>query len=219
MRCARIPPLSDTRELLSRWHGGDQDALAILVQQDLPWIEVHVRRRLGPALRRRADTQDMVQNTLVEVLRYGPRFVVSNRGHLRALLARMIENVLRVQANHHGAQKRDVRREVNSAPVPSVGAPSGDSVPCLDPPSDATAPGAALERSELREWVRLALEFLDPDDRRAVVWRDFDGLAFAEIAGRLGVTEDAARMRYRRALPKLAQSLKKLRCGDLAELL
>jgi RNA polymerase sigma-70 factor (ECF subfamily) len=202
-----------TRDLLLRWHDGDQDALAELVQQDLPWIEARVHRRLGPLLRRRHDTQDIVQNTLVEVLKSGPRFVLSDRGHLRALLARMVENVLRVQANHHQAHRRDLRREV--PPQSSF----ADTVPDLDLAADATSPPQAAERSETRDWVRLALEFLEPDDRRAVIWRDYDDLGFAEIAARLGVAEDAARMRYRRALPRLARVLQDLRRGQLDDLL
>src|SRR5688572_22130435 len=99
--------MSETRELLLRWHQGDREALLQLVQQDADWIAARVRRRLGPVLRRRADTQDMVQNTLLQVLHDGPRFVLSDRDQLRGLLACMVENVLRVEANHQRAQKRD----------------------------------------------------------------------------------------------------------------
>jgi len=207
--------LSETRDLLVRWHGGDQAALAELVQQDKDWIDAQVRRRLGPMLRRRNDTQDIVQQTLVEVLRCGPRFVVSDRGHLRGLLAKMVENVLRVQANHHQAQKRDMRREQAPVAAPAV----GDSILELDLPGNMTRPDRAAERNETRDWVRLALEFLETDDRNAVIWRDYEELSFAEIATRLGTAEDAARMRYRRALPKLAKALSRLREGKLDQLL
>jgi RNA polymerase sigma-70 factor (ECF subfamily) len=210
-----MPLVTETRDLLVRWHGGDQAALAELVQQDKDWIDAHVRRRLGPLLRRRNDTQDIVQQTLVEVLRCGPRFVVSDRGHLRGLLARMVENVLRVQANHHQAQKRDLRREQAAL----AAAATGDSILELDLPAAVTRPDRAAERSETRDWVRLALEFLEADDRNAIVWRDYEDLPFAEIAERLGVAEDAARMRYRRALPKLAKALSSLREGKLDKLL
>jgi RNA polymerase sigma factor (sigma-70 family) len=205
--------MTRTAELLLRWAQGDPEALAELVQQDGAWIENHVRRRLGPLLRRRADTQDIVQNTLLEVLKCGPRFVCADRGHLRALLAKMVENVLCSQAAHDQAGKRDVRREVQA------GGDSG-SVLILDAKSAAvTQPSLAAERSETRDWVRLALELLDPEDRSIVLWREQDELSFAEIAGRLGVAEDAARMRFNRALPKLARKLKALRAGNLDSVL
>lgn len=151
----------ETRDLLLAWHGGSEAALDALVREHTPWIEQTVRRRLGPALRQRVDTQDIVQNTLIEVLRGGPRFVVADRQHLRGLLACMVENVLRVQAGHAHAEKRDMRRE---APPPST-----DSILFLDaqPAAEAT-PSQAAASNELGAWVRLALELLEPDDRTVV---------------------------------------------------
>ena len=52
-----------------------------------------------------------------------------------------------------------------------------------------------------------------------ILWREYDGLPFAEVADRLGLAEDAARMRFARALPKLARKLKSLRTGELGSLL
>ena len=83
----------------------------------------------------------------------------------------------------------------------------------------ATNPGAAAERNETRDWVRLALELLDPGDREVIVLRDYEGLSFVAIAERLGEAEDTVRMRHRRAMPKLARTLSGLRQGRLGELL
>lgn len=202
----------ETRDLLVAWHGGDEAAFTALVHEHTPWIEATVRRRLGPMLRQRVDTQDIVQNTLIEVLRDGPRFVVADRQHLRALLARMVENVLRVQAHHGQAHKRDVRREV----VPSA----SQSVLFLDAqPGSGATPSQAAAADEEHAWVRLAVEMLEPDDRLVILWREFQGSSFADIAQRLGVAEDAARMRFNRALPKLARKLETLRGGGLGSLL
>ena len=207
--------MSETAELLLRWAQGDQTAMAALVQQDAPWIEAHVRRRLGAQLRQRVDTQDIVQNTLLAVLQTGPRFVCSERAHFRALLGRMVENAICAQAHHATAGKRDVRRE-----APGWAQGESGSVLLLDAKSASiTQPGAAAERSETRDWVRLALELLEADDRNVITWREYEELPFAEIAARLGVAEDAARMRYARALPKLAKKLKVLRAGELDKLL
>jgi RNA polymerase sigma factor (sigma-70 family) len=189
--------------------------MAELVAGDAPWIEAQVRKRLGRHLRQRVDTQDIVQNTLLQLLRTGPRFVCSDRAHLRALLARMVENTIRAQAHHATAEKRDLRRET----PPGVPGTSG-SVLILDAAAaTATEPGLAAEKGELRDWVRLALELLEPDDRNVILWREFDEEPFAAIAARLGTSEDAARMRFQRALPRLAQKLRSLRGGDLAEAL
>jgi RNA polymerase sigma-70 factor (ECF subfamily) len=201
-----------TRELLMAWHQGDQTAFAALVREHGPWIEQLVHRRLGAQLRQRVDTQDIVQSTLIEVLRDGPRFVVASREHLRGLLARMVENALRVHADHAQAEKRDVRREVKPPP--------GESVLFLDArPGGGATPSQAAAAAEERAWVRLAIEMLDPDDRAVVLWREYQGLSFAEIAARLDLAEDAARMRFHRALPRLARKLEQLRGGQLGEIL
>jgi RNA polymerase sigma-70 factor (ECF subfamily) len=201
-----------TKDLLLAWHHGDEAAFTALVREHTPWIEETVRRRLGSLLRQRVDTQDIVQNTLIEVLRDGPRFVVTDRQHLRALLARMVENTLRAQAHHGQAGKRDVRREVTP--------PTGESVLFLDAQAGSGAtPSQAAEATEDAAWVRLAVEMLEPEDRLTILWREFQGLSFAEIAARLEVGEDAARMRFNRALPKLARKLEMLRGGRIGTLL
>lgn len=205
--------MAATAELLLRWANGDDEALAELVAGEAGWIERQVRARLGQWLRSRVDTQDIVQGTLLTVLRTGPRFVCSDRAHLRALLARIVENTIRGEAHHHAAAKRDVRREAKPADATR-------SVLILDHhAASVTDPGHAAAKAETRDWLRLALELLEPDDRNAILWREFDGLPFAEVATRLGMTEDAARMRFARALPKLAAKLKALRAGQLGSLL
>ncbi|MBL8722768.1 MAG: sigma-70 family RNA polymerase sigma factor [Planctomycetes bacterium] len=202
-----------TRELLRAWHAGDAAALDTLVRQEAGWITAHVHRRLGPQLRARSDTQDLVQHTLLEVLKTGPRFVLDDREQLRALLATMVENVLRWHARHDQQQKRDVRREVPLLPKASA------TVLELGPPAAGPGPGTAAATSETRDWVRLALELLDPDDRSVLVWREYDELPFAEIGARLGITEAHARVRFQRALPKLARKLQQLQAGRLADAL
>lgn len=73
------------------------------------------------------------------------------------------------------------------------------------------------ERGEWERWVRLGLELLDPDERELVLLREWDGLRFPEIGARLGVSEDAARMRFHRALAHLADRILRLRSGRVAE--
>jgi RNA polymerase sigma factor (sigma-70 family) len=64
------------------------------------------------------------------------------------------------------------------------------------------------------EWARIrpvlddAVRQLRPDDRDAILLRFFEGEAFARIGDRLGLTENAARMRVERALEKLGEQLR-----------
>lgn len=201
----------DTVELLRAWHAGDGHALDRLVVRELPWLSALVQRRLGSLLRARHDTQDIVQEALLGTLRDGPRFLVDDRRHLRALLARIVENVIRREHEHLTAGRRDRRREETL--------PRSEVVVRLDTRGPFTRPSRAAEADEERAWLRLALELLDAEDRDVIVLREYRGLAFAAIGEQLGIREDAARMRLRRALGRLGRVLDQLRCGRLGELL
>lgn len=203
-------PPEATRELLLRWHGGDQAAFEELLQRDLPWICAHVRRRLGPELRRRGDTDDFVHEVVVDFLRHGPRLVLDDRRQLRAFLARVVENVLVDQHHFHRAARRDLRRD---QPLPD------DTVLELDGGSAVARPSEAASRNEERGWIRVALELLGADDRQVILLRDWEELGFGGIGERLGLSEHAARMRYVRALPRLAQAVHELQQRRLGELL
>jgi RNA polymerase sigma-70 factor (ECF subfamily) len=201
----------ETVDLLRRWHAGDQDAFAALIQRHLPWIHARVRDRLGPALREKAESMDLVQDALVEVLRDGPRFTLRDEDAFRALLARIVENSIRDRNDHFAAKKRAADRET---------ALPGDSVLDLDPPAaSVTRPSEAAIRHEQAALVQLALKLLGPRDREIIVLRQQEELSFAAIGERLSIPEDTARFRFQRALPRLAKRIEDLRSGRLREAL
>ena len=202
--------IPDTTILLQRWNAGDETALQELLQLHLPWIQSHVHKRLGGLVRAKEETSDVVQNALVEFLRYGPRFQVSNEAHLRFLLGRIAENVLRDRHDYFTRRRRQAARE---QPLPE------DSVLELDAGTrDGQRPDAELERKQWQAWVRLALELIDPNDREVIVLRQWDELEFAQIAEKLGGSADSVRMRFQRALPKLALKIQQLQRGEFAQL-
>jgi DNA-directed RNA polymerase specialized sigma24 family protein len=131
---AAMNPPDETRLLLQRWHAGERAAIETLVARDLGWIRDYVHERLGPLLRSRGETMDYVQDAVLDVMRYTPRFVTDDRRQFRGLLARIVENHLRDAHDHHAAARRTPLRE---RPVPS------DSVLDLDGRQRAiTQPGA-----------------------------------------------------------------------------
>jgi RNA polymerase sigma-70 factor (ECF subfamily) len=60
-----------------------------------------------------------------------------------------------------------------------------------------------LVRAEERRRVRAALDRLAAADREILIMRYLEDLAFAEIAGILGVQVAAAKMRHLRALKRI----------------
>lgn len=195
--------------LLRRWHAGERAALDRLLEIHLPWIRERVEVRLGPLLRARGASEDYVQDAMLEVLRYSPRFLIEDRAQFRALMARIVENMLGDQNDWFRRKRRDLHRE---RPLPD------DSVLMLDRPRDSvTRPSEHAIRGEQQAWTRLALELLEPDDRKLILLRQWEERPFAEIGREMGITEDAARMRFQRALGRIARKVEELARGRLAD--
>src|SRR4030095_5467615 len=76
-------------------------------------------------------------------------------------------------------------------------------------------PSKTLERAEREEWVRLALQVVDEETRRVIVLHEWNGRTFTEIGAELEITEDAARMRYHRAVARLSRTLATIPRGAL----
>ena len=64
---------------------------------------------------------------------------------------------------------------------------------------------------EVARALRSGLERMPDDQRRVVVWRLLEGRPFAEIAGRLGTSEEACRMRFVRGLRALREAFERER--------
>lgn len=206
-----MPAKTETYTFLKKWSRGDSDGVEALLERHLPWIRNHVRKRLGPVLRQKAETEDFVQNAVIEFLRYGPKILLSSEDHFRALLVRIVENTIRNQNKWFCAQRRRMSRE---RPIAS------DTVLCLDPPdSDVPTPSRLAARNEDEAWVRLALEFLDAADRDVIVLRQWERLSFPEIGERMDISADAARMRHNSAIGRLGKIIWKLRYGKLDQVL
>jgi len=202
-------PADATPELLQRWHTGDTAALSALVHEHLPWLRVHVERRLGNFLRSRAETDDYLQEVVLDFLRDGPRFQVQSTAQLRALLARIVENTLRDRNDWFRAKRRFLGGD---AALPT------ETVLQLDPALQrSTTPSRDAVRSEVRDWVRLGLELLEPEDRKILLEREYEDRSFVEIAADLGMTPNSVRMRWVRAVGRLAELLQELRAGRIGE--
>jgi RNA polymerase sigma factor (sigma-70 family) len=196
-----------TPDLLARWHDGDETALAQLVALHHDWLRGHVERRLGAFLRARGDADDYLQDAILDFLRDGPRFQVRDGGQFRALLGRIVENTLRDKNDWFRAKRRRLGTNVTI---------SRDSVLPLDPALQrSTTPSQNASRVEVRDWVRLGLELLEAEDRKIILAREYEDQSFVQIGEELGMTANAVRMRWVRAVARLAEVMKGLQAGQL----
>jgi len=196
-----------TRVLLRRWHAGDLEARDQLLAKHLDWIRLRVHQRLGPSLRARGTTGDYVQDVACEVLQYMPRFAVEDGDRFRALIGRIVENVLRDKSDWYASMRRSRARE---RPLPP------DTVLHLDLPRErVVTPSSAAHAREQEAWVWLGLDLLDEVDRTTLILRDWQGATFAAIGEKLGMSVDRVERRYRHAFERLALKVKALRRGDI----
>ena len=179
--------LSDepTIELVVRAREGDRLAVEALLQRCLPGLRRWAHGRLPPAARASLDTQDLVQETVLHVLRrldhFEPRHVGAMQAYLRQSVINRIRDEVRRVARHPAAV------ELND-----------------DQPSDATSPLESAIETESYERYREALQQLNTRDREMIVARVEVQWSLPEIAQRFGLnTVDAARMAVMRAVRRL----------------
>lgn len=184
--------LSDepTLELVVKARGGDREAVEALLQRCLPGLKRWAHGRIPPAARGSLDTGDLVQETVLHVLRRLDAFEPRHVGAMQAYLRQSVINRI-----------RDEVRKIGRQPPP-------DELP-EDMQSDVTSPLEHAVEAEAYERYRQALTELAPRDREMIVARIEAQWSFAEIAQRFGVrTPDAARMAISRALRRLTERLK-----------
>ena len=184
--------LSDepTIELVVKARGGNREAVEALLQRCLPQLRRWAHGRLPPAARGSLDTGDLVQETVLHVLRRLDIFEPRHVGAMQAYLRQSVINRI-----------RDEVRKIGRQPAP-------DELP-EDLQSDLTSPLEAAVQTEAYERYRDALTELSPRDREMIVARIEAQWSHAEIAKRFGIpTPDAARMAISRALRRLTDRLK-----------
>lgn len=178
-----------------------------LLKQHLPWIQSYVHHKLGDHWRAKADTGDIVQEAMIQFLRYGPRVKIDSEKQFRALLCRIIENVVCDQYDWFTAHRRSMARE---RPLPR------DTVLNLDPPQGRVdTPSQIVQQQEDEAWLRLGLELLEPKNREVIILHKWEGRSFSQIAEKLGIAKSVARRRYLRSIDLLIETINELQAGRL----
>jgi RNA polymerase sigma-70 factor (ECF subfamily) len=175
--------------LLERAQRGDRGALDDLIARYLPRMQRWASGRLPHRARDLADTQDLVQETVLQVVRKLDTFEVRGEGAFQAYLRQAILNRIREELRR--ANRRPSRSELDSQ-APDEGRS----------PLDEAIGQEAVERYER------ALATLRPQDREAVVARIELGCTNQEVAELLGKpSANAARMAVERAIVRLARAM------------
>ena len=178
-----------TADLLSAARRGDPDARERLFERCLPRLQQWAHGRLPAGARDIADTDDLVQVTLIRALAHIDTFEARREGAFLAYLRTILLNAVR----------DELRRRSNRPPHDPL---------YENLPSPLAAPLEELVGRDRLKRYDDAIEALPDAWREAIILRLEYGMSFREIADATGKpSEDAARMTVNRALERLAQEL------------
>ncbi len=164
-----------------------------------------VSLRLSHKLQGRLDASDIVQDTLIEAARaleaYLENPVLPVKLWLRHLAGQKLIQAHRV---HLGAKKRDADREQRLV----GGAPAANSESlAMELAANTTSPSQAAVKKEAKDQLATALDSMGEIDREILTLRHFEHMTSQETADILGMSNDAVKKRYIRALEKLQRIL------------
>jgi RNA polymerase sigma-70 factor, ECF subfamily len=199
---------TDPEMLLSLAKAGSGPALSRLLDRHRGLLEVQARVHLGRRLRAKLDIDDLMQELSLEAHRDIAQFRGRSEGEFVCWLRKVFATILSNQVRRYlGTRRRDLRRErpfVNRGDDTSRAAVDQN---LLAPQSSPSQQAARRERAEL---LAAAMERLPPAYREVIVLRNIEGLSFADVAARMGRTEDSVKNIWLRALNRLRRML-----GDL----
>ncbi len=185
----------------------DLALLGRLFEEHRPRLLAMVERRMDPALRARVGPEDVLNDAFLQARSRWQRFREEGRMRPYPWLYRIVLDRLIEAWRRETRECRDLHADMPW--------PEESSIQLGLRLVDAgTSPTAAAARDELRRQVRQVLELLSEKDREILRMRHEDDLTHAEAAEVLGITENAATVRYVRALRRLRDLWKRLHPGS-----
>lgn len=196
------PNRDETDRLLANARTGGPDAVDKLLGEFREPLRQVIGLRLDPAIARRVDASDIVQDVLIEANQRLTDYLKSPNMPFHLWLRHLAQDrIIDTHRRHRLAQRRSVDREQSIA-RPALPDESSVSLMAQLVDSERTPASEAI-RHELQRRLAAAIDQLAEDDREIVLMRHHEGLSNQEVAAALGLTEAAASMRYLRALRRL----------------
>jgi RNA polymerase sigma-70 factor (ECF subfamily) len=183
--------VSDETQLLERIRGGATDEFAEIVRR-------HQSRVFAVLSRYERDAQrleDLAQETFVKAWRALEQF------DGRAPFEHWISRIAVRAALDHLRKRQRVRNEVGFDEI------GEDALDWLQSGDDARE----LESSQAREILDAAMRELSPADQMVITLQEIEGRSVKEIAGLMGISGVAVRVRALRARAKLKTALEKIK--------
>ncbi|HZZ73169.1 MAG TPA: sigma-70 family RNA polymerase sigma factor [Pirellulales bacterium] len=183
----------------------DAEALGRYIQARRNQLLAYIERRLGGALRKKVEAEDMLQDLSAEAIRSLPVIDLAERDPFSWLCQLAERRIIDAHRRFFSSQKRDAGREM-SIDAPAPGDSDGGGMVNLLIASMTTA-SQAFSRDVKQMRLMAAMSDLPEEAREALRLRYIENLPSKEIAQRLGKTDGAVRVLLTRSLAKLQHLL------------
>ncbi len=193
---SQTTPSATPDRLIEECLSGNQAAWETIVRQ-------HWRKVFNLAYKfvgKHDEAEDLTQDIFLKVFKALATF--DRRANFQTWLISISRNLCIDHYRSVRKERETIAREVDAS--------------TLSPASRETGPLVALERRDLRELVRQALEGLPLALRTAVVLRDLQELSYQEIADQLGLPEGTVKSRINRGRIELARQITRLQASQAA---
>lgn len=184
---------------------GNRIALNEILAKHRARLRKMVALRMNDRLQGRLDASDVIQETFVEASRALDDYLKDPKFSVYLWLRRLAgQKLIQAHRKHVDAQKRTVGRELSI----HGGVPAANSeCMAIELSGNVETPSRIAQRNEASDQLTKALELMDELDREVLSLRHFEQLTSKESAEVLGMSNEAVKKRYVRALDKLQKIL------------
>jgi RNA polymerase sigma-70 factor (ECF subfamily) len=190
------PPFTELEAWIEAARQGEREALGRALSSVRDYLLLVANDGLQPALQAKATASDLVQDTFLQAQRCVQQFRGRTESEWRHWLRKILIRNIAQDRRRLATAKRQVQRE--------------ETVPEQMPLEDAQHVDTPSRNLALRELETALVEGLNriPDHYREVfTWHHREQLSFEEIGRRHGISAEAARKRWTRALGRLRKAL------------
>lgn len=182
------------QESIAQAKTGSNSALGRALNLCRPRLLQSARKSLGRRFRSQAGASDVVQDTFVNATKGFGNFRGQYVGEFVSWLCTILSCRLAEIARRTGRASGDPRHEWGNdfvEPLPRHLV------------ADGSSPSSIAGHQEYAELIRTGLARMSQRDQQVLGLRFEDGLTYLQIGERLGLSEDAARMLFTRAVKRL----------------
>lgn len=187
----------DVARLIDAARDGNREAFGNLVSQYCAYLLLIANDDLGQDVQAKLGPSDIVQKTFATAHEKIHQFRGNTSVELKRWLRQILRNyILEAQRQFVVGQGRSVQHETQLTE------------PITQTPTNVNwTPRSCAIRNEEKELLEQAMSQLPENYQRVLRLRNWDELQFAEIGGQLGLSDEASRKLWYRALVKLRQAL------------